>query len=192
MRSILKIAGRAAIVLPDNVLFEGGPGETIRRKLMETCDLHTILRLPTGIFYAQGIKANVLFFDKRAASKEAQTSKIWIYDFRTNVSFTLKENPLEFEDLEDFMKCYNPENRYNRKETWSEMNPDGRWRCFSYDDVLKRSKTSLDITWIKDNSLIDVDKLPSPNTIVKEIADDLEDALGQIREIEGDLDPKQI
>ena len=96
VRSILRINGRTAIVLPDNVLFEGGAGETIRRKLMETCDLHTILRLPTGIFYAQGVKANVLFFDKKAASDKPQTSKIWIYDLRTNMHFTLKENPLKY------------------------------------------------------------------------------------------------
>ncbi len=187
VRSILKINGRAAIVLPDNVLFEGGAGETIRIKLMETCDLHTILRLPTGIFYAQGVRANVLFFDKKAASKEAQTSKIWIYDFRTNVNFTLKENPLKFEDLADFIKCYNPENRFNRKETWSEKNPDGRWRCYSHEEILKRDRKSLDVTWIKDNSLTDVNKLPRPGILAKEIADDLEAALEQIREVEDDL-----
>lgn len=190
VRSILKINGRAAIVVPDNVLFEGGAGETIRKKLMETCDLHTILRLPTGIFYAQGIRANVLFFDKKAASKDPQTSKIWFYDLRTNIFFTLKENPMKFEDLKDFVKCYNPENRHQRHETWSDKNPDGRWRCYSYEEVIKRDKTSLDITWIKDNSLTDVNKLPSPSILAKEIAEDLEDALVQIKSIEGDLSDK--
>lgn len=179
-RSILKINGKAAIVLPDNVLFEGGAGESIRKKLMETCDLHTILRLPTGIFYAQGVKANVLFFDKRAASEKAITSKVWIYDLRTNINFTLKENPLKEEDLDDFVKCYNPDNRHQRKET-------ERFKCFSYEDILKRDKTNLDIFWIKDQSLDDLDKLPNPNTIANELVDDLEDALEQLREISGDL-----
>src|SRR3989338_328710 len=184
VRSILKINGKAAIVLPDNVLFEGGAGETIRKKLMETCDLHTILRLPTGIFYAQGVKANVLFFDKREASKTAHTSKIWIYDLRTNINFTLKENPLKEEDLDDFIKCYNSDNRYQRKET-------ERFKCFAYDEILKRDKTNLDIFWIKDESLDDLDKLPDPNIIANELVDDLEDALEQLREISDDLERKK-
>ena len=124
--------------MPDNVLFEGGAGETIRKKLLETTDLHTILRLPTGVFYKQGVKANVLFFDKRAASEKAITSKVWIYDLRTNINFTLKENPLKEEDLDDFVKCYNLDNRHQRKET-------ERFKCFSYEDILKRDKTNLDI-----------------------------------------------
>ena len=136
VRSILKINGKAAIVLPDNVLFEGGAGETIRKKLMQTCDLHTILRLPTGIFYAQGVKANVLFFDKKAASDKPQTSKLWIYDFRTNMHFTLKESTLKFDDLKDFIKCYNADNRWHRKES-------ERFKCFTYDEILKRDKTNL-------------------------------------------------
>ncbi len=180
VRSILKINGKAAIVLPDNVLFEGGAGETIRKKLMETCDLHTILRLPTGIFYAQGVKANVLFFDKKAASKEAITSKIWIYDLRTNITFTLKENPLKEEDLDEFVECYNPDNRHQRKET-------ERFKYFSYEDILKRDKTNLDIFWVKDESLDDLDKLPDPNIIANELVDDLEIALEQLREISEDL-----
>lgn len=180
IRSILKINGRAAVVLPDNVLFEGGAGETIRKKLMETCDLHTILRLPTGIFYAQGVKANVLFFDKKAAQKEAATSKIWIYDLRTNKHFTLKENPLGEKDLEDFVHCYNPENRHQRKES-------ERFKCFNYDDILKRDKTNLDIFWIKDESLDDLDKLPEPNIIAEELVNDLQDALKQLKEISEEL-----
>lgn len=187
VRSILKINGRAAIVLPDNVLFEGGAGETIRKKLMQTCDLHTILRLPTGIFYAQGVKANVLFFDKKPASDKAQTSKVWIYDMRTNIHFTLKENPMKYEDLEDFIECYNSENRFERKETYSKKNPDGRWRCFDYDELIKRDKTNLDIFWIKDKSLEDIDNLPEPDILASEIAEDLENALEQIQEIVSDL-----
>jgi len=180
VRSILKINGRAAIVLPDNVLFEGGAGETIRKKLMETCDLHTILRLPTGLFYAQGVKANVLFFDKKAASKDVCTSKIWIYDLRTNKHYTLKENQLKFEDMQEFIKCYNPENRHQRKET-------ERFKCFEYDEIIKRDKTNLDIFWLKDESLEDLDKLPDPAIISNEIIEDLGAALEELKEIQEDL-----
>ena len=111
INTILKATGKAAVVVPDNVLFEGGAGETVRRKLLETTDLHTILRLPTGIFYKQGVKANVIFFDKCPASPETQTKEIWIYDFRTNIHFTLKQHPMSETDLEDFIQCYHPENR---------------------------------------------------------------------------------
>jgi len=180
VKSILKINGRAAIVLPDNVLFEGGAGETIRKKLMETCDLHTILRLPTGIFYAQGVKANVLFFDKREASKQAQTSKIWIYDLRTNKHFTLKENTLKEEDLDDFEKCYNSENRHKRKEA-------ERFKGFNYKEILKRDKTNLDIFWLKDESLDDLDNLPDPDVIAGELVEELDSALEQLKEIQSDL-----
>ena len=180
VRSILKINGKAAIVLPDNVLFEGGAGETIRKKLMETCDLHTILRLPTGIFYAQGVKANVLFFDKKPASKEIATSKVWIYDYRTNIHVTLKENTLKLENLQDFINCYNPKNRHARKES-------ERFKSFNYDEISKRDKTNLDIFWLKDDSLEDLNKLPAPHIIAKELVEDLEDALEQLQEISEDL-----
>ena len=153
IHTILKTTGRAAVVLPDNVLFEGGAGETVRRKLMETTDLHTILRLPTGVFYAQGVKANVLFFDARPASKEAQTREIWVYDYRTNIHHTLKKNLLKRPDLQDFIDCYNPENRYKRTETWSETNPEGRWRKFTYEEILSRPKTNLDFKWLKDDAI---------------------------------------
>lgn len=190
VRSILKINARAAIVLPDNVLFEGGAGETIRKKLLQTCDLHTILRLPTGVFYAQGVKANVLFFDKKEAAKESATKKVWFYDFRTNMHFTLKENPLKEEDLGDFVKCYNPDNRHDRKATYSEKNLEGRWRCFDIDELLKRDKTNLDIFWIKDESLDDIDNLPEPTVIANELVEDLQDALEQLEEIAEDLHRK--
>ena len=190
VRSILKINGRAAIVLPDNVLFEGGAGETVRKKLLQTCDLHTILRLPTGIFYAQGVKANVLFFDKKEASKDYASKKVWIYYFKTNMHFTLKETQLKESDLDDFVKRYNPENRHDRKQTWSEKNPDGRWRCFSLDELLKRDKTNLDIFWIRDESLEDVENLPDPDVIANELVEELQDALEQLQEIAGDLEKK--
>ena len=124
MKSLLKIHGRAAIVVPDNVLFEGGAGETVRRKLLHECDVHTLLRLPTGVFYAQGVKANVLFFDRKPASETPWTKKLWIYDFRTNEHFTLKTNPLKREDLDDFVACYRPRiGTFARKPTVSSASP---------------------------------------------------------------------
>lgn len=184
IRTMMKSTGQAAVVLPDNVLFEGGAGETVRKKLMETTDLHTILRLPTGIFYRQGVKANVLFFDNKPASKQPWTKDIWIYDFRTNIHFTLKKNPLKLEDLRDFINCYNPDNRHKRKETYNaDTNPEGRWRKFTYDEIINRDKTSLDITWIKDKSLADLDNLPNPDVLAGEIIENLEAGLESFREI---------
>src|SRR5208283_4484416 len=145
VKSLLKINGRAAVVVPDNVLFEGGAGEKILKKLMQECDLHTILRLPTGIFYAQGVKANVLFFDRKPARETAWTTKVWFYDLRTNHHFTLKQSRLSREDLDEFVKVYNPENRHERKPTWSEKKPkpEGRWRAYTYDEIVARDKGSL-------------------------------------------------
>ena len=184
IRTLLKSDGHAAVVLPDNVLFEGGAGETVRKKLMETTSLHTILRLPTGIFYKQGVKANVLFFDNHPAAKTPWTKEVWIYDFRTNIHFTLKKNPLKLEDLADFIACYNPANINKRKETWHpETNPEGRWRRFPYEDILARDKTSLDISWIKDKSLTDLDNLPDPEVLAQEIIENLEAGLESFREI---------
>lgn len=183
INTILKATGKAAVVVPDNVLFEGGAGEIIRKKLLQTCDLHTILRLPTGIFYKPGVKANVIFFDKRPASPEVQTKEVWIYDFRTNIHFTLKKNPMTDRDLEDFVACYNPENRHDRAETWSPENPDGRWRRFSAKEILERDKTSLDIFWIKDKALADLENLPSPNVLAEEIIENLQSALESFEEL---------
>lgn len=187
INTILKATGRAAVVVPDNVLFEGGAGETVREKLLQTTDLHTILRLPTGIFYKPGVKANVIFFDKRPASAERQTKEIWFYDLRTNMHFTLKKSPLTDGDLEDFIKCYNPENRYARRETWSEDNPEGRWRRFTADEIEKRDKKSLDIFWIKDKSLADLDNLPSPDELADDIIENLQSALDSFRELKAQL-----
>ena len=187
INTILKATGKAAVVVPDNVLFEGGAGEIIRQKLLHTTDLHTILRLPTGIFYKPGVKANVLFYDKKPASPEMQTKEVWIYDFRTNVHFTLKQHPMTDADLVDFIECYNPKNRYERKETWSEENPDGRWRKFSVEEILKRDKTSLDIFWIKDKSLTDLDSLPNPDVLAADIIDNLQSALDGFNELMGML-----
>lgn len=190
INTILKATGKAAVVVPDNVLFEGGAGETVRKKLLQTTDLHTILRLPTGIFYKPGVKANVIFFDKRPASAETQTKEVWIYDFRTNIHFTLKQHPMTYSDLEDFIKCFNPENRHQRKETWSEENPDGRWRKFGIDEILARDKTSLDIFWIKDKSLADLDNLPSPDELAEDIIENLQDALDSFKGLQNALKSK--
>lgn len=187
IRTMLKATGRAAVVLPDNVLFEGGAGETVRRRLLETTDLHTILRLPTGIFYAHGVKANVLFFDNKPASKTAHTKEVWVYDYRTNIHHTLKKNKMAYEDLQDFIKCYNPENRFERKETWSPENMEGRWRKFTYDEIIARDKTSLDITWLKDKSLADLDNLPDPDELAEEIVENLESTLENFRTIINEL-----
>jgi type I restriction enzyme M protein len=184
IRTMLKTTGVAAVVVPDNVLFEGGAGETVRKKLLETTDLHTILRLPTGIFYAQGVKANVIFFDNKEASKIQLTKDIWVYDYRTNIHHTLKKNPLKLDDLKDFIKCYNPGNRYKREEIFnSETNPDGRWRKFTYEEITNRDKTSLDITWLKDKSLADLDNLPDPDVLAADIIENLEAGLESFRDI---------
>jgi type I restriction enzyme M protein len=183
VKTLLKINGRAAIVVPDNVLFEGGAGETVRKKLLHECDVHTLLRLPTGVFYAQGVKANVLFFDRKPASETPWTQKLWIYDFRTNVHFTLKTNTLKFDDLQDFIKCYDPENRFERKET-------ERFRVFEYADLIQRDKASLDIFWLKDESLEDSDNLPDPDMLAREIVENLEGALEQFSGVAGELGEK--
>ena len=188
--TILNSTGKAAVVVPDNVLFEGGAGETVREQLLQNTDLHTILRLPTGIFYKQGVKANVIFFDKRPASPERQTREVWIYDFRTNIHFTLKQNPMKESDLDDFVACFNPENRHQRKETWSEENPDGRWRKFSVDEIWKRDKKSLDIFWVKDKSLADLDNLPEPDVLAEDIIENLQSALEGFRALQAKLSKK--
>jgi type I restriction enzyme M protein len=157
---------------------------------LHECDVHTLLRLPTGLFYAQGVKANVLFFDKKPASETPWTKKLWIYDLRTNKHFTLKTNPLKREDLDEFVQCYNPENRHQRQPTWSDKNPDGRWRAYEYEELINRDKASLDIFWLRDESLEESDNLPDPDVLAQEIVEDLEAALEQFREIAADLGAK--
>ena len=189
VRSILKQNGRAAVVVPDNVLFEGGAGETLRRRLLRECDVHTLLRLPTGVFYAQGVKANVIFFDRKPASEVPWTKQVWIYDLRTNKNFTLVTNPLSRADLDDFVACYNPANRHERTPNWSEDNPQGRWRVFDYDELVARDKANLDIFWLRDESLEDSANLPDPDILAREIMEELKAALEQfsgiVEELEG-------
>ena len=158
-----------------------GIGETVRKRLLKGCDVHTLLRLPTGIFYAQGVKANVLFFDRKPASEKAWTEKLWIYDLRTNKHLTLKANPLRYEDLADFIQCYNPANRHGRKET-------ERFKAFSYDELIRRDKVSLDIFWLKDDSLEDSENLPAPDVIAADIVENLEAALEQFQGIAEELE----
>ena len=167
INSLLKSTGKAAVVVPDNVLFEGGAGETIRKKLLETTDFHTILRLPTGLFYKQGVKANVIFFDKMPAGPGMKTKEVWIYDMRTNMHFTLKKNPMKFEDLQDFIKCFNPKNRHERVETYSADNPEGRFRRYPIEAILSNKDTSLDISWIKDNSVMSMDDIDDPLELIE-------------------------
>ncbi|WP_299462945.1 class I SAM-dependent DNA methyltransferase [uncultured Microscilla sp.] len=183
IKSLLKVNGEAAVVLPDNVLFEGGAGETVRKELLKTTELHTILRLPTGIFYANGVKANVLFFDNKAAAKTPWTQEVWVYDYRTNVHHTLRKKPLRLADLQAFIKLYNPGSRHKRQETWSEANPEGRWRKFGYEELMARDKTNLDIFWLKDQSLADLDNLPDPDVLAQEIVENIEAGLSSFREI---------
>lgn len=178
--TILKQHGRAAVVLPDNVLFKGGAGETIRRELLKQADVHTLLRLPTGIFYAQGVKANVLFFDRKPAQETPWTKQLWIYDLRTNLHFTLKEDTLKRSDLDDFVACYNQKDRCARTES-------ERFKSFSYDELIKRDKLNLDIFWLKDEALEESANLPAPNIIAAEIVADLQSALEQFAAISDDL-----
>ena len=129
----------------------------------------------------------MLFFDAKPAQEAAWTKKLWVYDLRTNMHFTQKERPLKRSDLDEFVTCFKPENRHTRKATWSEKNPEGRWRSYEYDDLVKRDKTSLDIFWLRDKSLEDSDDLPEPDELAQEIADDLQAALDQFSSIAAEM-----
>ena len=179
--TILKTPGYAAVVVPDNVLFEGGAGEKVRKRLLNEFNLHTILRLPTGIFYAQGVKANVIFFEKHPPMKNGHhTTDVWVYDLRTNMNLTLVENSLSDEHLADFVKCYHAEDRSKRKET-------ERFKKFTYDELIKRDKTNLDITWLKDESLQELENLPEPEVLLKGIIGNLKSSLSAFEELENKL-----
>jgi type I restriction enzyme M protein len=180
IHTILDTHGRAAVVLPDNVLFEGGAGETIRRRLLASCDVHTMLRLPTGIFYAGGVKANVLFFDKKPAAETPWTREMWIYDFRTNEHFTMKTNPLTEDHLAEFVAAYKPGARHERVDS-------ERFHRFSYDELVARNKVNLDIAWLKDDSLEDPDSLPEPTVLIAEIHDEMRAILRQFADIAAGL-----
>ena len=180
--SILDIFGRAAVVLPDNVLFEGGAGEVLRRRLLADFDLHTMLRLPTGIFYAQGVKANVLFFDRRPAAEQPWTERLWVYDLRTNQHFTLKQNPLRRHHLDEFVTGFRP------GAPRSEREESERFRAFGYEELVARDKANLDITWLRDETLEDLDNLPAPEVIAREIVEDLTAALAEFEAVATSLE----
>ena len=175
---MLKNTGRAAVVLPDNVLFEGGAGETIRKKLLEDFNLHTILRLPTGIFYAQGVKANVLFFQKGTPTKN-----VWYYDYRTGIKHTLATKPMMRHHLDDFVTCYHAEDISQRKETYSEENPNGRWRKYPVSELLKRDKTSLDISWIKQTDDDDDLSLAELMSTIQQKSDNISKAVAELQKL---------
>jgi type I restriction enzyme M protein len=183
--SSLKDTGKAAVVLPDNVLFEGGAGERIRRKWLNNCDVHTILRLPTGIFYANGVKANVVFFDNAARDEKVHTKGIWFYDLRTNMHFTLKKRPMVLSDLKEFIQCYNPGNRHKREES-------ERFKYYSYDELINSDKASLDVFWLKDDSLDNLDNLPPPDILQQEIIDHLEAALLAFKDVAAGLPNSEV
>jgi type I restriction enzyme M protein len=176
IKTILDVHGRAAVVLPDNVLFEGGAGETIRQRLLKEFDVHTLLRLPTGIFYAGGVKANVLFFDKKPASESPWTQEMWVYDFRTNMHFTQKTKSLKRADLEEFVTAYAVGKRQSRKES-------DRFKRFTYSELVGRDKTNLDILWLKDDSIVDAADLPAPEVIAEDILESLQAAVEEIQAV---------
>lgn len=191
VKTLLKPGGKAAMVIPDNVLFEGGAGETIRRKLLYDTDVHTLLRLPPGIFYAPGVKANVLFFDARPEGARPATEALWIYDLRTYQNFSLKQNPLTRADLDEFVACFNPANRRERTATWSKSNPQGRWRNYPYPELIARDQVNLDIFWLHDDDLADSAAHVDPNRLAVEIVEELETALVEFRKIILDLNENE-
>jgi type I restriction enzyme M protein len=166
--SMLKNGGRAAMVVPDNVLFEGGAGEKIRRELLRLGDVHTLLRLPTGIWYSPGVKANVMFFDKKPSTKK----ELWVYDLRTNKNFTLRQNPITSEDLKDFVECCNPDHREQRKES-------ERFKRYSHADILARDKVGLDLVWLSDDFYSDPNKLPPHDVLAAEVIALLKEAVSE-------------
>ena len=178
---------RAAVVLPDNVLFADGDGERIRRDLMDKCNLHTILRLPTGIFYAQGVKTNVLFFTRGKTDKH-NTKEVWIYDLRNDMPSFGKTNPLKSEHFDDFVKCYADGDLSKRKETYSEENPNGRWRKFTIEDILARDKTSLDITWMKVDSGTEDNTLAELLDMIKEKSNNIAKAVAELEALIGEVE----
>jgi len=180
--SILEVGGSAAVVMPDNVLFEGGAGETLRRRLLHEFNFHTLLRLPTGIFYSQGVKANVLFFDRAPPGSGVATSDLWVYDLRTDQRFTLRERPLRRSDLDSFVAAY------AKASALDERAEGERFRRFSYGELAKRDKLNLDIFWLKDAGATDPDSLPPPAEIAAEIVESLELALEKFRLVAAKLE----
>jgi len=176
--SMLKETGRAAVVVPDNVLFEGGAGEKIRRALLHQCDVHTLLRLPTGIWYSPGVKANVLFFDKKPVSKRPATKAVWVYNLRYSRSFSLRQNPIRSEDLTDFIHCYRAGQRTRRKESL-------HFRRFKYSEIIARDRANLDIQWRGER--MNANQEATPKTLMKAILKDLEEAMNEFASAEREI-----
>lgn len=178
VHSMLNETGRAAVVIPDNVLFEGGAGEKIRRALLQQCDVHTLLRLPTGIWYSPGVKANVLFFDKKLVANAPATKNVWIYDLRSNQHFSLRQNPINTEDLTDFIKCYRADKRDQRKET-------DNFRRFKYSEIMARDKANLDVQWLDESQDSSIGS--NPEDLIKEILYDLNEAMNEFASVEREI-----
>ena len=177
--TILAENGTAAVVLPDNVLFEGGAGERLRRRLLQDFEFHTMLRLPTGIFYRPGVKANVLFFDRRPRRDDPWTEALWVYDLRTNKRFTLKERPLRQSDLAEFVTLARLRDRHTRKEHAQQ----DRWRRFPVAELVNRDRADLNLQWLLDDKATNPAALPPPAEIAAEIADELETAVARLRSV---------
>ncbi|MCM2138491.1 N-6 DNA methylase [Vagococcus fluvialis] len=178
---------RAAVVVPDNVLFADGVGEQIRKDLMNKCDLHTILRLPTGIFYAQGVQTNVLFFT-RGTTEKNNTKETWIYDMRNNMRTFGKRNPLNHQDFEEFIGCYQADDQSKRKETWSEANPNGRWRKFTIEEINKRANTSLDISWMEEEKDGPDYSIAELLNLMEQKSQNIADSVVKLQELLGDVE----
>jgi type I restriction enzyme M protein len=176
--SMLGENGRAAVVVPDNVLFEGGAGERIRRALLQQCEVHTLLRLPTGIWYSPGVKANVLFFDKKPRTRALATKDIWVYDLRSNKKFSVRQSPIEADDLTDFIHCYSADDPSQRKET-------AHFRRFKYSEIILRDKASLDIQWL--DPTIDSTQDETPQALMKKILKDLKEAMREFAAAESEI-----
>lgn len=185
--SILKVTGRAAVVVPDNVLFEDHAGDTVRKNLLEKTNLHTILRLPTGLFYKQGVKANVIFFDNKTPSNNWETKEVWVYDFRTNEHFTLKQNPMKESDLDEFVDLYNVKDITNRHETYSSENPNGRWRKYTLEDI-KKNDYKLDLKWIAEEDDSEDLSIPEIMDKLKESSEKISSTIAELEKMLGDLD----
>lgn len=185
--SILKVDGRAGVVVPDNVLFEDGAGDIVRRNLLEKTNLHTILRLPTGIFYKPGVKANVIFFDNKLPSEHWETKEVWVYDFRTNVHFTLKQNPMTEASLDDFVKCYNASNIEAREETYSAENPNGRWRKYTLAEI-KENGYKLDLKWMQEDDGAEDLTLKELFELIKEKSQNIANAVNELEALIGEVD----
>ncbi len=180
--SIVKTGGRVAVVLPDNVLTDGNATAKVREKLLEDFNLHTILRLPTGIFYANGVKTNVLFFEKGEKTKD-----IWVYDYRTGIKHTMATKPMTRADLDDFVNCYCSGHMDDRKATYSEENPNGRWRKFTEEEVYSRDQLKLDFKWL-DLTEKDDRTVTELLSEMQDKATAISDALSKLQEILGGID----